>query len=153
MNSVLLKIATVAAVLQAVQTHATAQGEPTGQGETPAAALSLAGTKWILQDIEQRGVHGAVQSTLEFDGEGRASGQGGCNRFWGAYTEDGSALTFSPMASTRMACPSPSIDQEARDFTALQRVQRWEIDTGGQLLLHGMESMPLLAFTRLGTAK
>jgi hypothetical protein len=36
---------------------------------------------------------------------GDVAGHGGCNRFFGHYTYDGSAIKIGPLASTRMAHP------------------------------------------------
>ena len=35
---------------------------------------------------------------------GSERSHGGCNRFFGHYTYDGSAIKIGPLASTRMAC-------------------------------------------------
>lgn len=68
---------------------------------------SLEGT-WTLDRI----VGGEVESlfvnklpTIEFK-EGRASGNGGCNRYSGQYELDGNVIKIGTLVSTRMACDS-----------------------------------------------
>lgn len=63
---------------------------------------SLAGSEW--------GPEGATDDErfVAFKAEGEVIGHGGCNRFFGSYVQDGQALSFGPLASTRMACPDMS---------------------------------------------
>ena len=63
----------------------------------------------------------------------RVNGSGGCNRMFGGYQLNGNSLTFSAIASTKMACPS-GMETETAFLPALQRVARWRI-TGQQLEL------------------
>jgi heat shock protein HslJ len=56
---------------------------------------TLAGTSWTL-------VQSGVMQTLAF-AEGRASGSGGCNRFSGAYEENGTSISLGPLMVTRRA--------------------------------------------------
>lgn len=50
----------------------------------------------------------------------QVSGSSGCNTYNGAYTLDGTTVKIGPLASTRMACAQPVMDQEAAFLTALQ---------------------------------
>ena len=43
-------------------------------------------------------------ATITFDNEGHISGTTGCNRLRGSYTTGEGRITFSPLATTRMAC-------------------------------------------------
>ena len=43
---------------------------------------------------------------------GRLSGFTSCNRLMGSYTATGSSLTFNQVASTRMACVGPNVEQQ-----------------------------------------
>jgi heat shock protein HslJ len=52
---------------------------------------------------------------MVFTAEDRISGSTGCNRFTGTYQQDGTALKFSPLAVTKMACPPP-LDALERSF-------------------------------------
>ena len=109
--------------------------------------MDLTGTAWIAEDIDGRGVIDTLQSTLRFEAEGRVSGTGGCNRYFGPVTIDGGALAFGPLAGTKMACPPAIMDQEQRFLAALAKVTRFET-RNGLLYLFGDGSAPLLRFSR-----
>jgi hypothetical protein len=64
---------------------------------------------------------------LTFDSGGNVSGSTGCNSISGSYALDGSALTFGPLATTRMACEDALMAQEAAVLEALAGVSGWEI--------------------------
>ena len=94
-------------------------------GNAPAGPdAALAGTYWRAVAIDgnptvslpkQREAH------LVFAAEGnRVSGSTGCNRVVGTFTQTAEVLRFSPMASTKMACP-PNLDAQERAF--LEAVQ------------------------------
>ena len=89
-----------------------------------------------------------VQTTLAFDGEGRASGSGGCNRFTGSYTFDDGKLAFGPLAGTKMMCPEAVMDQEDRFHQALGAVDKVVLD-GPFLLIYIEGSDAPLRFTRM----
>ena len=55
----------------------------------------------------------------------------------GTYAVDGAALTFGPLATTRMACEENLMAQEAAVLEALAGVSGWEIDADGLLHLTG----------------
>lgn len=76
----------------------------------------------------------AVTSTLVLE-DGQASGSGGVNTFRGSYESpaDGE-LTFSPLASTRMAGPEAAMAQETAFLKALEETKRFELD-GDRLVL------------------
>lgn len=92
------------------------------------ASQGLAGT-WRVEDIGGTGVVDASRTEITFDGNGRASGVGGCNRFTGGVElgED-DALSFGPMAATRMACVPALMEQEQKFFAALDAVRSWRIE-------------------------
>ena len=76
----------------------------------------------------------AVTSTLVLE-EGQVSGNGAVNTFRGSYESpaDGE-LTFSPLASTRMAGPEAAMAQETAFLKALEETKRFELD-GDRLVL------------------
>jgi heat shock protein HslJ len=67
--------------------------------------------------------------TLQFK-DGQVSGSSGCNRFHGAYTVNGSALTIGPLAATRMACRDEVMTQEGEFLRALESATTWAIVRG-----------------------
>lgn len=72
----------------------------------------------------------ATPLTAEFSG-GRLFGSGGCNQYTTSYQTTGAQLSVGTIASTRMACPEPIMQQESRYFTALQGAQNYTINEQG----------------------
>jgi heat shock protein HslJ len=97
----------------------------------PAAAV-LWGTGWRLENLAGTDVLDGVEATLEFPSEGRANGNGSCNRFNGVVTIEGDTIRFGGVAATRMACPDAVMRQEDAYFAALRDAERFETD--GQVL-------------------
>jgi len=124
-------------------------GGPASAEEGPRIpdATELAGG-WLLEDLGGRGVMDMVQTTLVFDGEGRVSGSGGCNRYTGSYTYGDGELTFGPLAGTKMMCPEAVMDQEDRFLEALAAIDRVAVD-GPFLLIYAGDSLAPLRFTRM----
>jgi len=109
--------------------------------------IDLAGTSWLAEDIDGRGVIDYLQSTLRFETDERVAGMAGCNRYFGSVTLDGSAISFGPLGATRMACPPAIMDQEDRFLKALANAKRFEMKDG-LLFLFGDEPAPVLRFSR-----
>ena len=97
-------------------------------------APPLAGSQWLAEDIGGRGVMDMAQSTIRFDQQGRAAGNGGCNRYFGEYTLVDSNLSFGPIGSTRMACPESLMNQEQNFFAALEATRSYRLDALTDLL-------------------
>ncbi|WP_263080489.1 META domain-containing protein [Endozoicomonas sp. Mp262] len=76
---------------------------------------------WVLTAMNGMVPVDSTRVTMEFKtvspDQGRISGQGPCNRYFGGYKLDGKSLAFTPMGSTMMACPTP-IMQEEKDYLA-----------------------------------
>jgi heat shock protein HslJ len=76
---------------------------PDVSGQSPSASSAtdgLAGTTWVLETIDDQPVELLHNVTLGF-GSGEASGYGGCDRYVGEYTTDGSSmLRFGHLAET-----------------------------------------------------
>jgi putative lipoprotein len=96
---------------------------------------NLIGTSWRAEDIGGRGVVDNAQTTLTFDGEGRVTGSGGCNRYFGPATLQGDSISFGGIGSTRMACPPARMEQEQAFFAALAATRSYRFDESGQNLL------------------
>jgi copper homeostasis protein (lipoprotein) len=81
--------------------------------------------------------------------DGRVAAFGGCNRMTGGYTVDGSAIEFSQMASTMMACPN-GMNTEQGLAAALGRARSFRLigqhldlfDEAGELVAR-FEARPL----------
>lgn len=64
----------------------------------------LVGDVWRVTHIAGEEVPGPRAVTLEFDGEGRLSGQAPCNRYSASYQMTGEGIVLGQGLSTRMAC-------------------------------------------------
>jgi heat shock protein HslJ len=95
---------------------------------TPSGAPWLTGSTWRLENLAGAGVLDSVEATLEFPSEGRAAGNASCNRFTGPVTVAGAAITFGPLALTRMACPEAVMRQESAYLEALRGAQRFRVE-------------------------
>ncbi|NJC96896.1 MAG: hypothetical protein C3F07_09695 [Anaerolineales bacterium] len=62
-----------------------------------------------------------VDTSIEFDSEGRMSGNVGCNGFGGEYKVDGDTITFDQVVSTMMFCEGPVGEQELGTLAVLQK--------------------------------
>jgi heat shock protein HslJ len=107
-----------------------------GSAAKAADAPALAGTTWRAETITGRPVLDFAASTITFEADGRVSGHGGCNRYFGMSTIAGEQLSFGAMAATRMACAPALMDQEGRFFEALGSAERWAIGADGLLLIY-----------------
>jgi len=105
-------------------------------GPAAPTSPSLAGTSWVAEDIDGRGVLGGVQSTLAFDAAQRISGRAACNQYFGTVERgEGARLQLKPAGTTRMACPEPVMDQERRFLEMLGAITSYRSDSGALSLL------------------
>lgn len=90
-------------------------GNPAAAARPPAPAASLFETRWVLRQTGTQTItvpEGGQEPYLLLRRTGVAEGQGSCNRFRGsAFTDSTRSLTFSPLLSTRMACPALATEQ------------------------------------------
>jgi putative lipoprotein len=104
-----------------------------GAPATVPTSPSFAGTHWTLITLGDRDIVAASATRephLTFAADSsRVSGSGGCNRVFGGYAMSGDSLSFSGVASTKMACAT-GMDIEAAFLPALSRVARWRIVDG-----------------------
>ena len=99
--------------------------------------MDLAGTSWVLSSLDGSLPLPGTRVTLAFGNDGTANGTDGCNQFNGAYTQDGSNLTFAqPMASTMMACEDAIMSQATAYMNALAATTDF-VGSKSQLILRG----------------
>lgn len=60
-----------------------------------------------------------VETSIDFNSEGRMSGNVGCNNFSGEYSADGDMITLGPVMSTRMFCEAAA-EQESGVLVVFQ---------------------------------
>jgi heat shock protein HslJ len=115
--------------------------DSTGSGANttpePTSPADLAGTSWTLVSIGDTPAIEGAGARLSFDSGGNVSGSTGCNSISGSYALDGSALTFGPLATTRMACEDALMVQEVAVLEALSGVSGWGVDAYEMLHLTG----------------
>jgi heat shock protein HslJ len=125
--------------------------EPATPASTPDAAFSLPGSEWQLEDLGGVAAdHGSA--TLTFPEAGKVAGNGSCNRFFGSSEINGDAIKLGAMGSTRMACPEPVMNQEAKYLEALQAAERFEWKDP-YLLIYSKGFEKPLRFTRMTSPK
>lgn len=92
-------------------------------------------------DDNPKGANGQALSLSLQDGQ--ASGFSGCNNYHGGYTIAQQSLKFSPLASTRKACSSPSATAAEQQFLhSVGKVDSYSLKNGKLLLTS--ENMPLM---------
>lgn len=99
------------------------------KGECKQTTLSLEGHTWRLHEFTGspfQQVPESIEITLLFEA-GKASGNGGCNRIGGSYTDSGNSLTFSGLISTKMFCEAAA-QWENRFLSALEKSQSYKIE-------------------------
>lgn len=69
-----------------------------------------------------------TETSLTLGTDGALNGNLGCNTFNGNYEVDGSNVTFSPIASTLMACTDPIMQQESTVFNVLTGTTTFKLD-------------------------
>lgn len=107
----------------------------------------LAGTSWVLTDLNGDGVVADTRVTLEFAANGRATGNGSCNRYFSTVEISGSSIRFGAVGSTRMACATAVSLQEIKYFQELEAANRFTIE-GRTLSIYGGDSRDPLRFAR-----
>lgn len=121
--------------------------------EVPPVALPLVGTTWTLTTIASGDAVSSVlygtEVTAEFTADGTVSGSAGCNRYSGSYTWTDDQLSFSALASTKMACADDVMAQESAFLASMGEVASFAIE-GAQLTVSDASGAMLLGFD--GTA-
>ena len=101
---------------------------------------TLIGSEW--GPVEPQG----AEQFVAFKPDGEISGHGGCNQFFGQYTQEGSTLTIGALASTKKFCAD--IMQAETDFLKkLQETRQFEA-THISLRLYDMNGTQLMQLRR-----
>ncbi len=88
----------------------------------PAQGLALQGTRWrgiISSQFDQ-----SHTPRLDFVTPGRISGYTGCNMLSGTWREEGGAVRFGQLVTTKRACAGPESEIERRLMAALSDQSR-----------------------------
>ena len=106
----------------------------------------LAGSEWRPSFMSATELPAGIKMQVEFQPDGRITGSGGCNRFFGGYTISGNHIKIGPLASTRKGCPG-LIKVEATFFATLQAASSFA-QTDTTLILFDASGGRLAQFVR-----
>jgi heat shock protein HslJ len=132
----------MAVITLAACAHHSRPSSAAGEDSRPkpaSASMDLAGSSWVLEDLNGEGVIDKVHVTLDFTEAGRVVGNGSCNRYFATVTISGSSIKFGAVGATRMACLPAVSQQESKYFAALGAANRFEIE-GSTLSIYGAAS-------------
>jgi heat shock protein HslJ len=115
-----------------------------GEEECPQAELSVFNTRWQLIEAGKEVTTTKRSPYLQFNEQGTFYGHTGCNNLHGSYELDGSDLSLSGVAVTKMACPNQD-NQEGAFLQALNQVSGLT-QQDRQLLLTDKDGTILLQF-------
>lgn len=97
--------------------------------DRPSLTWSLTGTVWKLVELNGEAVGSSKLPSLTLDAAtGRVSGMAGVNRFNGTFQQQDAAVSFGPLAVTKMAGPEKDMKVEAEFLATLARVTAWKAD-------------------------
>lgn len=101
--------------------------------------MTLQQTDWQLTEVVNSAFKNDVLSrvSMNFDDQGRLSGQAPCNRFFADYTASDNSVHLDKIGATKMACPF--LKEEQVFFTQLAKVDNYEIKQTSLLLKKGDE--------------
>ena len=97
--------------------------------DRPTLTWSLTGTVWKLVELNGQPVGENKLPSLSLDAAtGKVTGMAGVNRISGTFKQQVAALTFGPLAVTKMAGPESAMKLESDFLAALSRVTAWKAD-------------------------
>lgn len=107
----------------------------------------LAGPPWRVTKIGDAAVPEDVYVSLEFDAtKTSVFGSSGCNRYFGGFTLNGEGFRFERgMAGSMMACEEHKSRIEASFLSAMEKIDRFDIDADGGLVLIASDSPSIMA--------
>ncbi len=91
-------------------------------------------TTWRLQHVRKTAVPEQVVVTAIF-ADGKVTGNGGCNDYFGKCEFDGTEVAVGPVAATKKYCAGQAGATETEYFTYLEAVVRWGLMDDGRLQL------------------
>lgn len=104
------------------------------------------GAEWVVEDLAGSGIIDRSRITIEFLDEGRVAGRASCNRYSGGFRLTGEGLSFTPPATTLMACAPALMNQEQRFLDLMSEVVDGRIGRHGELLLRTASGDTITAY-------
>ncbi|WP_063463355.1 META domain-containing protein [Ectothiorhodospira sp. BSL-9] len=105
----------------------------------------LVGDEWQVVSMDDAPLLEDSSATLAFLPGERLAGLASCNRYMGSYQLTGETMEVGPLASTRMACSEPLMEQEISFMQLLESVRQHHFDEDGALVLEADEGRSLRA--------
>ena len=97
---------------------------------------------WVLTSINDQPVVAGSRVTMEIQpsmpDQGRISGQGPCNKYFGGYRIASNKISFTPLGATKMMCPMPIMKQEDMFLQAFPELDKIEFAPGELTLKSSM---------------
>ena len=116
-------------------------------GQDEETSYAAEDVQWVLNTLAGADVAEGVEVTLTLSG-GDATGNAGCNSYFGTYEIDETSLTFpSPFGSTMMLCQSPAQETEDAYLPLLGGTAGWSVDEAGMLRLTDAEGTETLVYS------
>jgi heat shock protein HslJ/uncharacterized lipoprotein YbaY len=110
------------------------------------ASADLLDGAWSVTEVSGEALPAEAGVTLVMDGPGsRVFGKGGCNNYNAGFTLTGEGLSFSPAASTMMACPDDQMAREQAFHQALASVDGFDFAADGALELRSAGTVVIRA--------
>lgn len=122
---------------------------PSRPGADTADAAELGGSEWRLVMLDGGMAVSADSSrrpSLSFSSDSMlVTGNGGCNRFSGGYSQTDSSLQVGPLLSTKMACAEDAMNMQEREYlTALESTDHFRVTADTLVLLSASSELARL---------
>jgi heat shock protein HslJ len=111
-----------------------------------AMSADLRGSEWRPSFMSAAELPAAAHVLVHFNPDGRITGKGRCNQFFGSYTISGETIRIGPLVSTRKGCPG-LLEAETAFFATLEAAKSFAQD-GDNLVLFDAGGTKLAQFTR-----
>ena len=105
----------------------------------------LTGNVWLIQALLGKAPAPGTDLTAEFTSAGRVSGSAGCNHYGAEFTQSGSAIQVSSIASTQMACAPRIMAEESVFLKALASARSYTVN-GAKLTLKASGGRVLMTY-------
>jgi heat shock protein HslJ len=119
--------------------------EASPAGQEPSFRVSPPEGAWRLIAFGDATEVADKEVTLDIGPEGGIGGTGGCNRYFGQWSDGDGRATVGPLGATKMMCPPEVMAVEDRYLQELERTAGWRSHVDGIVLVDG-EGEPLLVF-------
>ena len=118
------------------------------EAQPPNLYPRLAGSSWLL--VEWNGAASSLgpRANLAFTATDDLSGAAACNSFTGRFKLWGDRITITVAGTTRMRCPEPRMELDAKYLADLARVKRLELAADGTLIAQGDDEAVIFRFRR-----